>query len=276
MAKKISLCIGIALLLGMAISATAGEGRLDFVETEVILLPDGRASIEYVVRWIVTAGEFHGFYFSGFGRLTPRFDYKNAAGIDSRGNTYGLDIIKMNADKYDIVLANGAGVSSGHVTYRFRFAADMAGAGYLAPTTAGEGRQLVVFNWAPTDWDQPLEHYTVKVVYPIEYTSSQTERSDIEAALLARGFATERFMNQEYLIDYRLRKIGDRQHIQVLLHKDNARTNYHFRIQQYINADVFPQISAASLTPRPTTPSERMTPQAERVTTTRRRASRSR
>ncbi|MBW1769837.1 MAG: hypothetical protein JRJ17_01480, partial [Deltaproteobacteria bacterium] len=250
MSRRILIWMGIFVTLSLASFAIAGEGRLQFVETEVNLFPDGRASVEYVVRYTVISGEFHGFYFEGFDRLTPIFDRNNASAIDSRGNTYGLDIKKVSSDKYDIVLANGIGVSSGYVTYRFRFAAGMSEAGYLASTTAAEGRKLIVFNWSPTEWDQPLEHYTVKVVYPIQYTSPQTDRSSIEAELLTRGFATERFMNQEYKIDYRLRKVGGEQHIEVLLHKEKARTKYHFRIQQYVDADVFPEMRAVAATPR--------------------------
>jgi hypothetical protein len=242
--------MGIFMILSMASFAIAGQGRLQFVETEVNLFPDGRASVEYVVRYTVISGEFHGFYFEGFDRLTPIFDRNNASAIDSRGNTYGLDIKKISSDKYDIVLANGIGISSGYVTYRFRFAAGMSEAGYLAHTTAARGQKLIVFNWSPTEWDQPLEHYTVKVVYPIRYTSPQTDRSSIEAELLTRGFATERFMNQEYKIDYRLRKVGGEQHIEVLLHKEKARTKYHFRIQQYVDAYVFPEMRAVAATPR--------------------------
>ena len=92
MTKKIILWMVIFLAFGTATMATAGQGRLDFVETEVILFSDGKASIEYVVRWIVTAGEFHGFYFSGFDRLTPRFDYQNAAGTISDTLTFMYDM----------------------------------------------------------------------------------------------------------------------------------------------------------------------------------------
>ena len=146
MDKRFLVCIGIVFCLGITSWAFAGEGQLEFVETEVILFPDGKASIEYVVRYRVISGEFHGFYFGGFDRLVPYFDHKNAAAIDDRGNTYGLDIKKERSDLYDIVLANGRSVSSGHITYRFRFAADMFQAGYLAPTTAAEDRKFIVFN----------------------------------------------------------------------------------------------------------------------------------
>ena len=261
MAKKAFIKIGfvsLVLLLGVFSSLTAGEGRLEFVETEVILFPDGKASVEYVVRFNVISGELHGFYFGGFDRLTPHFDYQNASAIDSRGNTYGLEIKKERSDLYDIILAKGRGVSTGYVTYRFRFAADMSKAGYLAPTTAAEDRKLIVFSWAPTQWDESLQHYTVKVIYPIEFVSAQTDRAAVEAALLSRGFATERWMNSEYKIDYRIRKISGKPHIEVLLHKDNAPIKYRFRIQQYVNEDVFPDMVA------PTTPSRAYTPSEER------------
>lgn len=97
----------------------------------------------------------------------------------------------------------------------------MDNAGYLA-LTARDDRELVVFNWAPTKWDSPLDHYTVKVIYPLEYTSQQTDRSSIETALLAQDFASERWMNQEYRIDYRLREVGGKQQIEVLLHKEDT------------------------------------------------------
>ncbi|MBN1222766.1 MAG: hypothetical protein JXB23_05925, partial [Candidatus Aminicenantes bacterium] len=262
MIRKFILLTGVLLFFAAASALLAGEGRLQFVETEVMLLPDGKASIEYVVRYAVVSGEFHGFYFGGLDRLVPHFDLENASAIDSRDNTYGLDIKKVRSDYYDIILEKGQGVLSGHVTYRFRFAADMSLAGYLAPTTAAGDRKLVVFNWAPTEWDQALEHYTVKVIYPIVYTSAREDRSSIEEVLLARGFATERWMNQEYKIDYRLRKVGEESWIEVLLHKDSAHSRYRFRIQQYVNADVFPEMSA------PDTPRGAVTPSDQRTAST--------
>ena len=45
--------------------ALAGTGNLQFVETDVILYPNGQTSVKYVVRYRVRSGEFHGFYFSG-------------------------------------------------------------------------------------------------------------------------------------------------------------------------------------------------------------------
>ena len=94
MAKRFLVCVGIVLFQCLALWVFASEGRLKFVETEVILFPNGKSSIEYVVRYQVISGEFHGFYFGGFDRLIPYFDQKNASAIDSRGTAYGLDIKK--------------------------------------------------------------------------------------------------------------------------------------------------------------------------------------
>jgi hypothetical protein len=112
----------------LASTALAGTGRLQFVETDVILYPNGQASVKNTVRYRVLSGEFHGFYFGGLGNLTAYFDTETAFGIDSGGRTYKLDI-KNLGDKYDIVLANGRGVRSGEVTYTFRFGTDMGDAG---------------------------------------------------------------------------------------------------------------------------------------------------
>ncbi len=47
-------------------------------------------------------------------------------------------------------------------------------------------------------------------------------------------------MNQQYKIDYRVEQVDGKRWMMVLLHKENADRNYRFRIQQYIDAKVFP------------------------------------
>jgi len=59
MIKKIFILTALVLLLGAFSPLTAGEGRLEFVETEVILFPDGKASVEYVVRYNVISDSLH-------------------------------------------------------------------------------------------------------------------------------------------------------------------------------------------------------------------------
>ncbi|HPQ40898.1 MAG TPA: DUF2207 domain-containing protein, partial [bacterium] len=228
----------IAILTAVIPASRAGTGSIEFVETNVQLYEDGRALVEYLVRWRVLSGEFHGFYFSGYDRLIPVFDLDNAWAVTDSGQKYRLEIKRYKRDTFDIILADGQGVSSGTVTYRFRFLCEMDDAGYLAPTTTDDGRDLVVFNWAPTQWDQRLDHYTVWITYPLEHRGG-SRREDVERTLLEHGFATEKFMNREYLIDYKTVKSNGKNLVQIQLHKDNPPARYHFRIQQYVDADLF-------------------------------------
>ena len=55
---------------------------------------------------------------------------------------------------------------------------------YVPPTETADGRELMVFNWAPTQWDDPLDHYTVKVVYPIDVQEENPGRDVLENKLL--------------------------------------------------------------------------------------------
>ena len=119
----------------------------------------------------------------------------------------------------------------------------MAQAGYLERTTSVDGIDLVVFNWAPTQWDEPMDHYTVTVNYPLEFRESAT-REEVEQFLLENDFSTEPWMNESYLIDYRVSLVGEVYRVQVLLHKNNPEKKFNFRIQQYISKYVFPEITS--------------------------------
>lgn len=114
--------------------------------------------------------------------------------------------------------------------------------GYLARTVTDDGRELIVFHWAPTEWDQALDHYTVRITYPLEH-SGPGDRESVEKTLLANGFATEKFMNENYLIDYKTTDRGGKNVVQVQLHKNKIPTRYHFAIQQYIDSAVFESLS---------------------------------
>ncbi|HPS84503.1 MAG TPA: hypothetical protein PLA88_09315, partial [Bacteroidales bacterium] len=141
------------LMLLISASMFAGTGKVDFIECTVDLQPTGKAVIGYCVRYSVIEGELHGFYFSGLDRLEiASFSDKNYA-IDKYNNKYGLSITDMGDGKYDIVLADGKGIGSGYVTYFFWFETNFATAGYLGTTTSADGKNLVFFDWAPTEWD---------------------------------------------------------------------------------------------------------------------------
>ena len=83
MGKRMWMLVATVWLL--ASTAMAGTGSLQFVETDVILYPNGQASVKYTVRYRVLSGEFHGFYFGRLDRLKAYFDTETAFGIDSGG-----------------------------------------------------------------------------------------------------------------------------------------------------------------------------------------------
>ena len=205
----------------------------------MLLLADGKAIITYTVRYNLVPGQtMLAFTMSGFDRLNPVFDQEHAWVITDDNTAYELEIVNLGGGNYDLIHAGEKRLGGEHLTYKFRFAADMYAAGYLAKTTAADGSPLVVFNWSPTQWDEQMEYYTVTVTYPLE-VSKQDGREEIEASLLEQGFATEPWMNEEYLLDYRANKVNDVFWAQVLLHKATPGAYYQFRIQQYIDADVF-------------------------------------
>ncbi|HHY65107.1 MAG TPA: hypothetical protein GX501_08680, partial [Clostridiaceae bacterium] len=162
---------------------------------------------------------------------------------------YDIDIEKLSGGYYDIVNSGNKRLGGEHLTYKIRFAADMARAGYLARTTSGEGKSLVVLNWAPVQFDEPMDHYTVRINYPLEVPDGTDTREEIEQLLLHNDFYTETWMNEEYLIDYRVEMLDSVQRAQVLLHRDSPGMKYHFRIQQYISEELFSELPDLTKSP---------------------------
>ena len=223
----------VAPLLLLAAAAAAGEGVPEWCEVEADLGKNGRTSVTYTVRYRVTSGEFHGFYFSGpqIDSLRPAWDDGWGKATAEDGRTFNIERRVRNGKK-TIELAGGAGLDKGTVIFRFRFAADMAAAGHLARTTDAEKRELAVFHWVPSTWDGPLQHYTVKVRYPVPVEGEPGSKEFLESV----RFRTEPFMNKEYLIDYRRTEDG---RFEVLLHREKVPKDYAFRIQQYVRGDLF-------------------------------------
>ncbi len=220
-------------LLLVAPGAEAGEGVPAWCEVHVDLQPGGRASIEYTVAYRHRAGTFHGFYFTGdqIDRLAPIWD--DAWGRATLEDGRQVAIRRgFRGGKKTIELAGGRGVTHGQVIFRFRFATDLARAGFLARTTDGEGRKLIVLNWAPSTWDHALEHYTVWVRYPVQAPARPREGTFLDGI----HFRTEPFMNERYLIDY-LR--GDEGRFEVQLHWKNVPRDTAMRVQQYVDASLF-------------------------------------
>lgn len=84
-----------------------------------------------------------------------------------------------------------------------------------------------------------MEHYTVTINYPLIFPNESGTREEVESFLLEHDFATEQWMNEKYLIDYRVQVLDGTPRVQVLLHKENLWPKEKFEIKQYITEDIF-------------------------------------
>ncbi|MEO0107254.1 MAG: hypothetical protein ABIL46_07995, partial [candidate division WOR-3 bacterium] len=203
---------------------------LKWVEVDVALWQDGRADFVYKIRWNVISGSMSAFYLEGLS-VEPFFDYQNSHALDEYNNKYPIDIKDLGGGKYDIVLSKGKRYGPGQITFIIHFGGDLGRSGNLAVTQSEFG-ELVVFHWAPPQWDEPMEHYTVKVYYPIEVKGEQIDPD-------AYGFRTEKFMNERYLLDYFGQESKGKYYFTVRIHKDNVATMEKILIQQYIPSSYF-------------------------------------
>jgi hypothetical protein len=246
MIKKVLMCfLVLVVLLIPTLNVNASPiANLGFVETDVILSPDGEAIVSYTVRYNLIQGKtMLAFTMAGFDRINPAFDKDNCWVITEDNTSYGINIVNLGDGKFKIINSNEQRLGGKYLTYKLRFVADMAAAGYLDHTSPGDGKNLTVFNWAPVQWDESMEHYTVSINYPLEYPQKSGTREEVEQFLHDSDFSTEKWMNERYLIDYRVAMIGGTPRVQVLLHKDNPEAKFKFEIQQYIGENVFNQMS---------------------------------
>jgi len=203
---------------------------IQWVEADVSLLNDGRADFIYKVHYYVSSGELHGFYLEGIS-VTPYFDYKGSNAVTAAGVTYPLDINSVGSGKWDVILADGRGFGPGGITYIVHFGGDLALSQNLAKTKSDFG-ELVVLHWAPAQFDEPLEHYTIYVHYPIPARGEDINPDDF-------GFRTEKFMNENYLLSYYGQEYQGESYFTVRIHKNNLAAHEEMMIQQYVPASYF-------------------------------------
>lgn len=227
--------LALCLLILAGTRACATQVNLKWVEVDISPTNNGKATLVYKIRYQVLSGELHGFYFEGFGGASPYFDYQNSNAVDSNGRKYGLSISPVSGDKYDIVLANGAAVSRGEVTYIVLYGADLLGAGQLGPTQSEFGK-LTYLNWSPVQWDLPMEHMTIYLHYPIRVQGKNVSREFLKKV----GFRTEKFVNTNYLISYYGQPYNGQYFLTVRFHKKNPPARYQMRVQCYIDSNWFP------------------------------------
>ena len=223
----IFVCIAVVL---------AGKGEIEFVECDVDIKANGNAVIGYTVRYKVISGELHGFYFNGNDRLVINSFSDKSYAVDDNGTSYKLSITDMYNGTYDIVLADGNGVSTGTVTYFFWFETNMAAAGYLGGTTAADSSSLVFFDWSPVIWDYDadnMNHYTLKILFPF----SAPEMPNIREWVYNDSIVlTEKYLNENYLIDY---VKGPAERLQMIIHKNNPPASFHMITKFYMPAEWF-------------------------------------
>jgi len=212
----------------------AGGFSLDWNQVLAVLDKDGKAQISYIIRWNCRNVNFHGFYFEVF-QEEPFFDKVNSYAVDDKGKKYSLDIKKLSQKKYDIVLANGQAFVNGQITYFFRYNTDLQKSGNLTQTMAGE-KKLAVFNWAPVQWDDSMEHQDVTVVFPIVREGLKIKDRGLEKY----NFRTEKYVNERYLIDYpETPNSSGEKLFAVRFYKKNISKRFHFQIQVCIDAVYF-------------------------------------
>ena len=141
----------------------------------------------------------------------------------------------MSGKKWDIVLAGGKAINSGDVVYKFSYATDLAASGHLGTIQSEQFGTLVYFDWSPVQWEASMDHYTVRVYYPIEVQAGELSMKQMDQY----DFKTEPFMNKEYLISYLGQGHNGKSWLTVRLHRKSPPANYHFRIKQYISAESF-------------------------------------
>jgi len=215
------------LILFALFSLTAD---LRWVEVDVSLWQDGRADFVYKIRWNVISGSMSAFYLEGLS-VEPFFDYENSYALDEYNNKHPIDIKDLGKGKYDIVLSKGKRYGPGQITFIIHFGGDPGRSRNLALTQSEFG-ELVVLHWAPPQWDEAMEHYTVNVYYPIKVSGKYVNPDDY-------GFRTEKFMNERYLLDYFGHEFKGEYYFAVRIHKENVQAFEKIEIQQYIPSSYF-------------------------------------
>ncbi len=234
MINKIMVLAAVLVCLGET-PALAGKGEIVFVETQVDLSSTGAAVVAYTVQYRVISGTMHGFYFEGNDRLRVRAVSEDSYALNASGKRYKLAISPAGGGKWDIVLAGGAGVSKGTLTYVFYFATDFAEAGYLAETATAEGKDLVVFNWSPVQWDEApnQDHYTLKILTPHPVPKDRDTRQYVAENSL---ILTEKWVNEKFLMDY---QAGPDGRLLLVFHKNRPKNRFDMRTQFYMPAEWF-------------------------------------
>ena len=149
-------------LAGAGGAPRAAQGTIEWVEVQLALDAAGRAQVTYQTRWR-TDGTMHGFYFQGEA-AAPRLPRRDGR-ASRRQPGPALDHRRRRRALGHRARRRARLGARGRRPTPSRYEADLAAAGLVAATTAEDGTELVVLNWAPVEWDAPLGHETLAVTF---------------------------------------------------------------------------------------------------------------
>jgi hypothetical protein len=210
------------------------EAQAESVEIFLTLHSDGKAVVRHSIVWDVSSGTMGGFYFQG--EQAPMvWDAERCWADLPNGTRTPLDI-KNAGDKWDILLSQGKR-TSGFSPWVLTYGADLAAANMVGLTDKSDGEKLFYFHWAPPQWEQPLDHRSVTVVFPLEAKAGESGDSRSER-LAQLGFATEKHVNDENSIDWYAAEGSDgKSYLALRFHQRNPAAHATQDIQFYMSAE---------------------------------------
>ena len=161
-----------------------------------------------------------------------------------------------------MLLARGQRFGPGEITYVLTYFTDYAAVGHLATTTSPEFGDLVVFNWAPVQWDEALEHETVLVRWPIRVEKAEMSLEEVSEL----GLRTDPLVNEHYKLSYFGRRgtavsapeepqAGDR-YLVVRAHEEDLAPQEKMQLTYFVPTGVFPAAELRAQDARPVTAPE--------------------
>ncbi|MFW9835224.1 MAG: hypothetical protein ACFFEK_14585 [Candidatus Thorarchaeota archaeon] len=215
--------------------------NLDSIYVDVVVMPNGRINVTYWMNFTAAAGGLGGFDLRGIAEET--IDDSSRAYAEWGGNRYDL-LVTNYADGYglDWVPRTPEGEQV-QVVFGY-FSTNRI----IEKTTSGIYGDLGVFNWAPVQWEIPIDYEAVQVIYPIEMNASWIEPSNgvtAEGAEYAgyvvdsnQGLwhgSSQSSFEEENLLAYPYSASADPRYFTVSLGQSNLAAYDHFRVFHYTN-----------------------------------------
>ena len=233
MRKTLLACI--VALSAAALGAFGLSADLRSVEMDIVVRTDGKADFYESLDWQVAGGLMHGFYFQG-AAVRPVFNRDQCYADLGDRKRVGLDITDLGSGRYDVVLAGRQGFT-GRAMYFLAYGGDLAGAGLIGWTKSADFGELFYFDWAAEQWDQPLEHRTVRILLPVTVAGEKLA----SGSLATLGFRTEPFVNQENAIDaFGTKGTDGSYYLTLRFNQDGVAPRQTQRLQFYLKKSAIP------------------------------------